>query len=130
MMSDWKKAVITWTTATLVGFYSVFVLMQLWNWFAVPLLHAPEAGYWLIYGMNMLFALLTGNVANPANERRWNSLFIILNACVPEDKMEEVKEEVSAETESIWGDVGMMIGGRVVAASVTLGLGFVVHMLA
>ena len=129
-MSDWKKVVITWITATLVGFYSVFVLMQLWNWFAVPLLHAPEASYWLIYGMNMLFGLLTANVDNPAHKRRWNSLFIILNACVPEHKMEEVKEEVSTETKSIWSDVGMMIGGRVVAASVTLGLGFVVHMLA
>ena len=128
-MSDWKKAVITWTTATLVGFYSVFVLMQLWNWFAVPLLHAPEASYWLIYGMNMLFGLLTANVDNPAHERRWNSLFIILNACVPEHKMEEVKDEVRSETESIWSDVGVMIFARVVATSLTLGLGFVVHML-
>jgi hypothetical protein len=129
-MSDWKRVAVTWTTATLVGFYSVFLLMQLWNWFAVPLLRAPEASYWLIYGLTMIFGLVTERIDNPADERRWNSLFIILNACVPEHKMEEVKEDVSSETESIWSDVRLMIFTRVLATTLTLGLGFVVHMLA
>jgi hypothetical protein len=82
------------TASTLVGFYSVFVLMQLWNWFAVPLLHVSEASYWLIYGLSMLFGLMTGvgEQDNPAHERRWNALFLILNACVPEQKMEDVKD--------------------------------------
>ena len=130
-MSDWKKFAITWVTATFVGFYSVFVLMEVWNWFAVPLLHVSEASYWLMYGVNMLFALMTGNGEhdNPAHERRWNSVFIILNACIPEHKMEDVKEEVSSETESIWSDVGIMICGKVLTRSLTLGLGFVVHLL-
>jgi hypothetical protein len=128
-MSDWKKFAITWCASTLVGFYSVFVLMLLWNWFAVPLLHAPEASYWLIYGMSMLFGLLTASMDNPAHERRWNALFIILNACVPEQKMENVKEEVRSETESIWSDVGLMIFARILTTSLTLGLGFVVHLL-
>lgn len=130
-MSDWKKLAMTWATSTLVGFYTVFVLMQLWNWFAVPLLHVPEANYWLIYGLNMLFALMTGVGAqdNPAHERRWNMVFSILNACVPEHKMEDVKEEVRSETEGIWSDVGVMIFGRVVTNSLTLGLAFGVHLL-
>jgi len=59
-MSDWKKFAMTWTASTLVGFYSVFVLMEVWNWFAVPLLHVSEASYWLIYGVSMLFGLMTG----------------------------------------------------------------------
>jgi hypothetical protein len=130
-MSDWKKFAITWVTATLVGFYSVFVLMEVWNWFAVPLLHVSEASYWLMYGVNMLFALMTGNGEhdNPAHERRWNSVFIILNACIPEHKMQDVKEEVRSETESIWSDVGIMIFGKVLTRSLTLGLGFAVHLL-
>ncbi len=66
---------------------------------------------------------------NPAHERRWNALFIILNACVPEHKMEDLKVEVGSETESIWPDVGWMIFNRVVSRSLTLGLGFVVHLL-
>ena len=130
-MSDWKKFAMTWTTSTLVGFYSVFVLMQVWNWFAIPLLHVQEPSYWLIYGLNMLFGLMTavGEQDNPAFERRWNSLFLILNACVPEHKMEELKEEVPSETEGIWSDVGLMIFGRVVSRSLTLGIGFLVHLL-
>ena len=130
-MSDWKKLAMTWGTSTLVGFYTIFVLMQLWNWFAVPLLHVPEASYWLIYGLSMVFGLLTGATGqdNPARERRWNSLFLILNACVPEHKMEDVKEDVRSETESIWSDVGLLIFGRVLTNSLTLGLGFVVHLL-
>ncbi len=122
---------MTWGTSTLVGFYTIFVLMQLWNWFAVPLLHVPEASYWLIYGLSMVFGLLTGATGqdNPAHERRWNSLFLILNACVPEHKMEDVKEDVRSETESIWSDVGLLIFGRVLTNSLTLGLGFVVHLL-
>jgi hypothetical protein len=130
-MRDWKKLAITWGTSTLVGFYTVFVLMQLWNWFAVPLLHVPEASYWLIYGLSMLFGLMTGSGEqdNPAHERRWNMVFSILNACVPDHKMEDVKEEVRSETEAIWTDVGFMIFGRVLTNSLTLGLGFAVHSL-
>ena len=130
-MSDLKKFAMTWVVSTLVGFYSVFVLMQVWNWFAIPLLHVQEPSYWLIYGLNMLFGLMTavGEQDNPAFERRWNSLFLILNACVPEQKMEELKEEVPSETEGIWSDVGLMIFGRVVSRSLTLGIGFLVHLL-
>ncbi len=130
-MTDWKKFAMTWTASTLVGFYSVFVLMQIWNWFAVPLLHVTEASYWLMFGLSMLFGLMTGadEPDNPAHERRWNALFIILNACVPEHKMEDLKVEVGSETESIWPDVGWMIFNRVVSRSLTLGLGFVVHLL-
>ena len=130
-MSDWKKFAMTWAVSTLVGFYSVFVLMELWNWFAVPLLHVQEASYWLIYGLSMVVGLLTGagEQDNPAHERRWSAIFIILNACVPEHKMQDVTEEVRSETESVWSDLGLMIFGRVVSRSLTLGLGFVVHLL-
>jgi hypothetical protein len=93
------------------------------------LLHVPEASYWLIYGLSMLFGLMTEKLDSPAHERRWNALFIILNACVPEQKMEDVKEEVRSETESIWSDVGLMIFGRVRTNSLTLGIGFAVHLL-
>ena len=130
-MSDWKKIGMTWGISILVGFYTVFVLMQLWNWFAVPLLHLPEASYWLIYGLNLLFGLATGvgEQENPADARRWSTLFVILDTCVPEHKMEDLKEAVRLETEGLWFDVGWMIFGKVITASLTLGLGFVIHIL-
>lgn len=132
-MSDWKKLAMTWMVSIVVGFYSVFVLMEMWNWFAVPLLHVSESSYWLMYGVSMLFGLMTGAAdgeqENPAHERRWKALFITLDACIPEHKTEEVREEVRSETEGIWTDVGIMIFGRVVSRSLTLALGFVVHSL-
>jgi hypothetical protein len=132
-MSDWKKFAITWMVSILVGFYSVFVLMEMWNWFAVPLLHVSESSYWMMYGVSMLFGLMTGasdsEQENPVHERRWKSLFIALDACVPEHKTEEVREEVRSETEGIWTEVGIMIFGKVFSRSLTLGLGFVVHLL-
>ena len=40
----------------LVGFYCVFVIQQLWNWFAAPLLHFGEVSYLQMYGLNILSA--------------------------------------------------------------------------
>ena len=130
-MSDWKKIGMTWGISTLVGFYTVFVLMQLWNWFAVPLLHVPEANYWLIYGLNMLFGLMAGvgERESPVDTRRWTTLFIVLDTFVPEHKMEDLKEAVRSESEGIWSDLSWMIVGKVIGASLTLGLGFVIHLL-
>lgn len=130
-MADWKKIVITWTIATVGGLYSVFVLMQFWNWFAVPLLNVPVASYWVMFGLNMLLALFTGrdDPKDPTEEKRWRLLYIVLDACVPEHKMEVVKEYVSSEKEQIWAEMGVYIFGVVAARTLTLGLGFVVHLL-
>ena len=61
----------------LVGFYSVFIRTEMWNWFAEPLLHVSESSYWLMYGVSMLFGLMTGasdgEQENPVHERRWKS---------------------------------------------------------
>ena len=116
----------------LIGFFSVFVIMEIWNWFAVPLLHVSKASYWLMYGVSLLFGLMTwadGEQENPVHERRWKALFIALDACAPEHKAEEVREEVRSETGGVWTDIGMVIFGKVVSRSLTLVLGFVVHLL-
>ena len=131
-MSEWKKFAMTWMVSILIGFYSVFVLTELWNWFVVPLLHVPEARYWLMYGVTMLFGLMVGaddKQENPVYERRWKALLIKLDACLPEHKAEEVREEVRQETQGVWTDIGIIIFGKVVSRSLTLGLGFAVHLL-
>ena len=77
----------------------------------------------------MMTGAVDGEQENPGHERRWKALFITLDACVPEHQTEEVREEVRSETEGIWTDLGIMIFGRVVSRSLTLALGFVVHLL-
>jgi len=130
-MSDYKKVWITWAAGTLASFYTVFVLMQLWNWFAVPLLGVPVAVYWVMYGLNMLFAFFTGreDPKEPGEERNWRILYTVLDACVPEHKMEELKEYVRGENEQIWMEAGLFIFMLVVGRTLALGIGFVVHLL-
>jgi hypothetical protein len=62
-VSDGKKAVTMWGFSFIVGFYCVFVIQQLWNWFAVPLLHFGTASYFQMYGLNTLFGLVTARDA-------------------------------------------------------------------
>jgi hypothetical protein len=50
-------------------------------------------------------------------------------ARVPEHKMEDLKEAVRSEAEGIWSDISWMIFEKILGASLTLGLGFVIHML-
>jgi hypothetical protein len=130
-MSDWKKWAITWSIGMVVGFYTVFVMMQFWNWFAVPLLGVPVAGYWVVYGLNMLLALFTGHgePEDPTQEKRWRMLYTVLDACVLEQKMEEVREYVRGEGEQIWAEAGLHIFGVVAMRTLTLGVGFAVHLL-
>jgi hypothetical protein len=43
--------------------------------------------------------------------------------------MEDLKEAIRSEVEGIWFDISWMIFGKVIGASLTLGLGFVIHLL-
>jgi hypothetical protein len=57
-------------------------------------------------------------------------MFIFLQLCVHEQNIEDLRESLRSETESIWSDLGLTIFNRVLVISLTLGLGFVVHVLA
>lgn len=54
-----------------------------------------------MYGVGMLIAVLTGvgdDQENPAYERRWKALLIAIDACAPNHRMEEVRDDVRSET--------------------------------
>ena len=103
-MSDWKKAILLWGVSFLVGFYCVFVIQQLWNWFAAPLLHFGEVSYLQMYGLNMLFGIVTARDAgeNPVDNTRWNKALMMLDACVPSGSREMVKEQLKEESDGLW----------------------------
>jgi len=84
-VSEVKKALLLWGVSFVVGFYCVFVMQQLWNWFAVPLLHFSEASFLAMYGFKLLVGLLTARDIgeNPMHESRWRRALIVMNACVP-----------------------------------------------
>src|SRR5271169_887642 len=56
-VSEMKKATLLWGVSFLVGFYCVFVIQQLWNWFTAPLLHFSEAsaGHVIVPGSILLW---------------------------------------------------------------------------
>jgi hypothetical protein len=99
-----------WIFGLLVGFYTTFVIQSLWNWFAVPAFHVQEASYWLIYGINMLFHLITESYTLP-DEQRWKRAFIFLDACVQEPKRDVLKQQIEEELESEWSETGYFIFG-------------------
>jgi hypothetical protein len=65
----------------------------------------------------------------PAEKLRWVSRFLIVDACVPEDKRHDLNEVLMEMNEGIWWEVGGGILGHLIGYAFTLGLGFVVHTL-
>jgi hypothetical protein len=131
-VSDAKKLFLFWGVSFAVGFYCVYVMQQLWNWFAVPLLHVGEASYLQMYGLNALFALITARDTpeNPVGEARWQRVFTILNACVPSAGREMLTEEIQIEDAGLWLNLGTWVFGIAFGYTASLGIGFLVHMFA
>ncbi|MGB2662746.1 MAG: hypothetical protein WAK48_02005 [Candidatus Acidiferrum sp.] len=131
-MSEAKKAILLWGVSFLVGFYCVFVIQQMWNWFAVPLLHFGEVSYLQMYGLNILFGLVTARDAgeNPVDNMRWNRALIVLDACVPSGSREMVTEQLKEENDGQWMNLGTWVLSLALGYSVSLGLGFLIHVWA
>jgi hypothetical protein len=131
-MSDGKKAVLLWGVSFLVGFYCVFVIQQLWNWFAAPLLHFGEVSYLQMYGLNMLFGIVTARDAgeNPVDNTRWNKALMMLDAGVPSGSREMVMEQLKEQSDGLWMNLGSLVFSLAFGYSVSLGLGFLIHTLA
>jgi hypothetical protein len=127
-----KKALLLWGVSFVVGFYCVFVMQQLWNWFAVPLLHFGEASFLTMYGLNLLFGLVTARDVseNPIEESRWKMLMLSVEACVPAPARENLHEQLKQEVEGIWGGLGGWVFGIALGYTLTLGIGFIVHTFA
>jgi hypothetical protein len=126
--SDWKKLAYTYAVGILVGAYKAFVLMLMWNWFVSPVFHTESISFWQVLGLLWLVQLFVGDTGeNPAQTLRWESLFLIVNASVPEDRNEDLQEELRQQTEGVWLQMGLHIFGQLAGYTVTLALGWLVH---
>ena len=123
----WKKWAILWGTSFLVGLYTTFVMQMLWNWFAVGAFHASEVSYWMMFGLVMLVRTVFWK-NDSDDEARYKRLVTIMDACIPEDKRGDVRAEVEMEEKSAPVMLGLMILGQVMNNTLTLGLGWAVHV--
>jgi|ERR1019366_810742 integrase len=81
-----KKTLWLSGISLVVGFYTTFVLQNLWNWFAVPALHVSNIGYWSMFGLNILIGLLFERGEKYEEDHRWKAAMTVLDACVPEGR--------------------------------------------
>lgn len=119
-----------WGAALLVGLYTTLVLESLWNWFAVPSLHAPELSYWAVYGLQLMIGLLSqGSALSEIEQKTQELLLTVLDFCIPEDRMEEARQAIEHQEQSAWVTAGFSILHRVAGNTLTLAIGFSVHAL-
>lgn len=62
-------------------------------------------------GLLWIVQLFVGDTAgeNPVETMRWENLFFIVKACVPDHKNEGLKEDLKHTTEGVWGEMGVYI---------------------
>jgi|SRR5579864_1305878 len=121
---------ISWLTVTIfmAGYYA-FALMLMWNWFVAQGLHLPELSFVQALGFIWTISLLRGipDESSPISGKRWDLLFSVLEYCIPEKKIETVRELIKEKTEGVWAELAGLVFGQAVGITVTLGLGWTAH---
>ncbi len=125
-----KKFALLYGVSMIVGLYTTFVLTVLWNWFAVPTFHLSAISFWVMYGLTLIVSLFQSPGRDIDAEQRHKIVAVMLDACVPSERREEVTEQLQEFTEQMWYEVGWKVFGRIVTSSITLAIGFVVHVFA
>jgi hypothetical protein len=103
--------------------------MNLWNWFVAPAFHVAEISFWVMFGVNMLFGLLRSN-SDIKEESRFKAMVTAIDACVPEEKRKEVDQRLEDLKGQVWIDASLSVFGQVMGDTLTLVIGFIVHVLA
>jgi hypothetical protein len=130
-MGDFKKLLWAFPIGIVISLYTTFIIQNLWNWFVVPAFHVAEISFWGIFGLVLLVNLLAEGQKSGdkfATEQRWKNIGHVLDACIPPEKMESVRELVEAENEGMWLNLGIEAFGKIVGNTLTLLVGWVVHM--
>jgi hypothetical protein len=111
------------------GFYTAFVLKNLWNWFVAPAVHTGEISYWMMYGIQLIWDLLSlRKWNNPLKQQKWGSLFVVLDGCLPDEKRAQVEEALKGREETLWADFRRKVYGDLIGQTVALVIGWGVHV--
>ncbi len=123
-----RPRIITWVAAFVIGFYSIFVLQQFWNWFATPILYLPPISFWGACGLTWLIGFIVPTTGQDENKKNFSFLFSLLEKfCISEDKLEELHEFVKSKTDDLWGDIVFQMAGKVFTNTFALIVGWSIH---
>jgi hypothetical protein len=105
VLDEKRIKVLKWigifVASMLTGFYTVFVLQNLWNWFVVPSLDILPISYWTMFGVNMLrMVAISADSRHVATEEKWSALSGILNICIPNERKREVEEFIKLRSDA------------------------------
>jgi len=125
-----RKFLLFYAVSMLVGLFTAWVLTVLWAWFVVPAFNVGPISFWVMYGLTLLIDLLRTNGSDIEGEHRHKIVAVMLDACVPAERRDDVMEQLTDFAEKTWYEVGWKLFGRAATNALTLGLGFVVHILA
>ena len=115
------KSVWTYVVAFLVSFYTAFVAMCFWNWFAVGVLNVASISFLQMLGLIWLLSIL---IDQPYSDKsKWKALFTIIERCVPEEKQEDIADIIDEIQDNIW----INISSKIIGNTLSLILGFVLH---
>lgn len=125
-----RKFLLLYSVSMIVGLFTAWALTVLWAWFVVPAFHVGPVSFWVMYGLTLLIDLLQPYGNDIEADHRHKIVAVMLDACVPAERRDEVKEQLTEFVDQIWYEVGWKIFGKAAVNALTLGLGFVVHILA
>jgi hypothetical protein len=127
-MKEFRRVLILiFLVGPLISLYMTFVLKNLWNWFATEALHLPEIPFWVMFGLVLMIGMFTAKLDDIEQKYTFKAFGTALDACVPSDQKEWVREQLEGQQESIWGDIAMMPFTRILGATFTLVVGWAVH---
>lgn len=127
---SWKM-VAAWIIAFFVGLYSTFVALNLWGWFAVPILHLPSLTFLQLWGLMLLAsALMRGNfqASTSSEQGRWATLGTALEMCIPEEKQQQWKDYWDGEPARVLLESFGAIVGSLATNTLVLLMGFILHI--
>lgn len=122
-----KKGAVLWVIGLVVGFYTTFVLQNLWNWFVTVAFNLPQISFWVMFGIVLMIGMFDKDTTE--DEIRFKALSTVVEACVPFEKQDEVNHELKLQGDGIWFTVGTTIFGKILVNTLTLAAGFAVHLI-
>src|SRR6185312_6739605 len=85
-----KKWIALFAPSFVIGFYTTFVMQSLWNWFVAPTFHIVPISYWAMFGIQLLLSFVLDRAGDQQNKWNWKAGFILMNACVPDERRHQV----------------------------------------